>query len=81
MTVVTVYTLPACPGCVMTKRHLDKIGVPYTEVALDSEPGIRDAARELGLLSAPIVCANVDGEERFWEGFRPDSLDALAVTA
>lgn len=73
---VTVYTSPSCPACTLTKRHLDRIGVPYTEHAIDET--VRVCAEELGITSAPIVCANVDGVEvEPWGGFRPDRLNAL----
>ena len=34
---VTVYTKPACPSCVKTKRHLEKNGVEYTEAPIIPE--------------------------------------------
>lgn len=73
---VTVYTKPACPQCTTTKAHLDKLGIPFTEAAIDDQT--RAAAAELGITSAPIVCANVDGWEMSWGGFRPERLNELA---
>lgn len=78
---VTVYTAPACRGCIATKRHLDKIGVPYTEVAIDSDEQITAAAIELGLSIAPIVCVS-DGDEGYcFDGYRPDRLNELRGVA
>lgn len=62
--VVTVYTSTACRQCIATKQHLEKLGIPFTEAAIDDQT--RAAAVELGITSAPIVCVNVDGEESFW---------------
>jgi glutaredoxin-like protein NrdH len=78
--VVTVYTKPACPQCNATKQALDKIGIPYTVEAIDDQ--ILDAAAELDITNAPIVCASVDGVEVTpWGGFRPDRIKALAGAA
>lgn len=76
--IVTVYTAgSSCQACTLTKRHLTKIGVAFTEVPLDSDEGIRAAAIELGLSTAPIVCVQ-DGDEGYcFDGYRPDKLDAL----
>jgi glutaredoxin-like protein NrdH len=78
---VTVYTSLSCTGCTMTKRHLDKRGVSFTEVRIDSDPLILEAIQELGFTSAPVVCANVDGVELSWAGYRPDRLDSLVREA
>lgn len=89
--VVTVYTSSACPACTMTKRHLIRRGIPFTEVVLESDDGILAAAVELGLRQAPIVCVSTDplprvggdwaASEVFWDGYRPDRIDALAGVA
>lgn len=76
---VTVYTTDNCMGCVQTKRHLDRRGIPFTEVAIDDDT--RAAILSLGYTAAPVVCANVDGRERMWSGYRPDSIDDLARAA
>ncbi|MBU8834160.1 glutaredoxin family protein [Mycolicibacterium goodii] len=78
--VVTVYTKPACPQCTSTKKALDKLGIPYSEEPITDE--ILAAAEELGITSAPIVCASVDGVEVTpWGGFRPDSIKSLTAGA
>ena len=77
---VTIYTSgPSCMACKQTKRHLDRRGITYTEVAIDSDPGILEAIKGLGLTSAPVVVvATDDGGERSWDGYRPDRIDRLA---
>lgn len=67
---VTVYTKPACGGCIATKKHLDKLGIPYAVGSMDD---IRDLAIEQGILAAPVV--EVDGQ--LWGGYRPDRIAAL----
>lgn len=49
---VTVYSTPACQACTLTKRHLDRRGIPYTEQPLDGDNTA--AAVELGFTTAPI---------------------------
>lgn len=79
MIAVTVYTAgPSCMACTQTKRHLERRGIPYTEIAIESDDAIREAAIELGLSTAPIVCVQVDDEGYCFDGYRPDKLDQLA---
>lgn len=79
---VTVYTTgPACMSCNLTKRHLTRRGIRYTEVPIDSDDNIVAAISELGFKTAPVVCAaGGEGEEQSWDGYRPDRIDALART-
>ncbi len=76
--VVTVYTSPGCPGCVLTKRHLERRGVAFSEVNISDDPLNLDAIRELGFSSAPVVCASTADGELVWGGYRPDRIDMLA---
>jgi glutaredoxin-like protein NrdH len=78
--VVTVYTTLGCPGCTLTKAHMAKRGIAFTEVSIDDDT--RAAITFLGFTSAPVVCARTpEGREVTWAGYRPDSIDALVVTA
>ncbi|ATW61081.1 NrdH-like glutaredoxin [Mycobacterium phage Andies] len=79
--VVTVYTKDDCQGCTLTKKHLEKLGIAYTEVPVDSDPGIRAAIEELGYSTAPVVCASTDEGELHWGGFRYDRIKALKAVA
>lgn len=42
MSKILVYTANLCPYCTMAKRLLDKKGVSYTEINVDSQPGLRE---------------------------------------
>lgn len=78
---ITVYTLPVCVQCGMTKRRLDAKELPYDVVDLTQDEASADRFRELGLLQAPIVEVAVDGETPVvFSGFRPDLIDELATT-
>ncbi len=39
---ILIYTSNLCPYCTMAKRLLDKKGASYTEVNVDSKPGLRE---------------------------------------
>lgn len=39
---ILIYTTKICPYCIMAKRLLDKKGVSYTEINVDSKPGLRE---------------------------------------
>ncbi|OIN79993.1 glutaredoxin family protein [Mycobacterium malmoense] len=80
-TTVTVYTAgPACMACTQTKRHLERRGIPYTEIPINeniASAGIRAAIAELGFSTAPVVCVSTHSGEQAWDGYRPDRIDAL----
>lgn len=79
--IVTVYTTRACMACTQTKRHLDRRGISYTEVAIDSDDNILAAINYLGFTTAPVVLAATGRREQSWGGYRPDRIDALAVAS
>lgn len=76
----TVYTLPACVQCDMTKRQFTKLGVPFKVVDLSSEAGAeaRERFKAEGLLGAPVVETR-DGVR--WNQFRPEKIKAAAVAS
>ncbi len=71
---ITVFTLPNCVQCTMTKKKLDAKQVPYDTVDLTADHAAAERIRALGYLAAPVVIA---GDEH-WSGFRPDRIAALA---
>lgn len=73
---ITVYTLPICPQCNLTKRWLDRAGATYTAIDLSTSPDDAAAVTELGYKQAPvIVVSNGDPEtDIHWTGFNPDFL-------
>lgn len=73
---VTVFTLPNCMQCTMTKRALEKAGVPFDVVDLAADDRAMSLVKELGYQSAPVV---VDGDSH-WSGFRPDKIESSALT-
>ncbi len=38
---IIIYTASLCPYCTMAKKLFDKKGVTYSEINVDSEPGLR----------------------------------------
>lgn len=78
---VTVYSQPGCMACVQTKRHLDRRGVAYAEVELSFAPQAKAALAFMGVSSLPGVCVSTPNGDQVWGGYRPDRLDALAVSA
>ena len=81
MLTVTVYsTGPSCMRCTMTKKELDKRGVPFVEVDVRENPNAREyITEERGYSEAP-VCVVEDGTEQdHWSGFRPDMIRRVAT--
>lgn len=77
---VTVYTTPACPQCMTTKRWLDKRGVTYNTVDLSQSPDDMDAVKALGYSAAPVVVIG-GSYDVHWSGFRPDMLAEHTMAA
>ena len=76
---VNVYTKPACPSCVKTKRHLEKNGIEYTEAPIT--PAIMDFATARDFKQAPIVSVYRTGDTietaEAWCGYQPEKIDTL----
>lgn len=65
---VTVYTLPECIQCELTKRAFDRRGVEYDEVPLTDQ--LVQDLKSRGYLSAPIVVT----PDLSWYGLKPDLI-------
>ena len=72
---VTVYTKDNCVQCEATKRHLDKLEIPYSTINITNDIGALDKLISLGYRSAPVVVTDDDS----WAGYVPDKLDKLAI--
>ena len=70
---VTVYTKPSCVQCTMTKKQLDKLGIPHETIDITADPEAHAFVTGLGYSAAPVVVAGED----HWSGFRPDRLKGL----
>jgi glutaredoxin-like protein NrdH len=73
-TPLTVYKLPSCMQCTMTKGALGNASVPYVDAAFKNDQAEAERFRTLGFLRARIV---VDGPE-IWSGCRTDRLRSAA---
>ena len=73
MTVI-VFTKNNCVQCEATKRHLDKLDVPYDTVNITNDIAALDRLISLGYRSAPVVVTDDDS----WAGYNPDKLNGLA---
>ena len=71
---VTVYTKDSCVQCEATKRHLDKLDIPYETINITQDVGALDKLISLGYRSAPVVVTDNDS----WAGYVPDKIDKLA---
>jgi len=77
---VVVYTAYWCRECREAKRFLDKHGIPYTEVDIESTPGAADEVlRHVGKRAIPQYV--IDGKwvqpYRPGEGFLYDEMSEL----
>lgn len=70
---ITVFTLPNCVQCDMTKKTMDKLGIKYEVQSLADQPLILEGFKAQGLMSAPIVTTDT----KAWSGFRLDKIKSL----
>lgn len=70
---VTVYTLPVCVQCDMTKRQLTKFGIEFTEVPLTDE--LANEFKAKGFMAAPIVTTDI----KTWSGFKFAHIKSLSA--
>lgn len=75
MSVVTVWTKPACQQCRMVKFRLEAAGVAYVEQDLTAPEHAKDLEhfRGLGFASAPIT----EYGSLAFPGFMPSELDRV----
>lgn len=74
MSLITVYTKPACVQCAATFKALDKQGIAYQKIDITQDLEAREYVMSLGYLGAPVVYASPTVH---WSGFRPDRLARL----
>ena len=74
--IVRVYSKPNCGQCAATIRKLDLLGVEHV-VEDATDPQTLAALKELGHLSAPVVCVGVSNDD-MWSGYRPDRIEEIA---
>jgi glutaredoxin-like protein NrdH len=71
---VTVWSTPNCVQCMMTKKEMDRLGIPYDAMDLTEHPDKLEEFKALGLLQAPIVETDI----KRWSGFRREKILSLA---
>ena len=74
--IVRVYSKPNCGQCAATIRKLDLLDVEYV-IEDATDPQTLAALKELGYLSAPVVCVGVSNDA-MWSGYRPDRIEEIA---
>lgn len=76
---VTVYSKPGCAPCKATKRRLQKLRVPFTDVDTSRDAVARERVQELGYTSVPVVevVGGIWETSHHWQGYRPEKLDNL----
>jgi glutaredoxin-like protein NrdH len=70
---VTVYTMPDCVQCEMTKKVLTRDGVEFSTVDISTNSEAYELITSLGYKQAPVVIAG----ENHWSGFRIDKIASL----
>ena len=78
---VTIYTTgPSCMRCTMTKKSLDKAGVPFVEIDVRDNPNAREYITEdLGYSEAPVCIVEDGSGQDHWSGFRPEHIKRIAA--
>lgn len=78
---IRIYTANLCPYCTMAKRLLDKKGASYSEINVDSQPGLRQKlAEETRRRTVPQIFIgdlHVGGFDDLYALEKSNQLDAL----
>lgn len=78
---VILYTTPNCQPCRATKRWLGNNSIEYEEHDLVAEDSALPWLKAQGFHSAPVLFVTFDnGNQKSWEGFRPDLLGELCAS-
>lgn len=70
---ITVYTKTNCVQCTATTRALDKHGLTYDIIDVETDAEALAHIKSLGYMQAPVIITDTD----HWSGFRPDKIGAL----
>lgn len=70
---ITIWTLPNCVQCMMTKKEFDKRGIRYEEMQLENHPEMVEQFKQENLIAAPIVVTDT----KKWSGFRLEKIKSL----
>lgn len=74
---IIIYTKSNCVQCDTTKNALDRCGMTYQLINLDTEPEALGELKALGYRQVPVVMTPDDS----WSGFRPDKIASLRHSA
>jgi glutaredoxin len=77
---VLVYSAPWCPDCRTAKRFLEKHGIPYIEVNIESTPdAVAEVIRRTGKRAIPQFVINGEWVQPYrpGEGFLYEEMKAL----
>lgn len=72
---VTVYTMPSCQPCRMTKKKLDAAGTIYTEVDVTKDPAALAFVKGLGYTGAPVVYVSTEAGDEHWYGLNVAQIE------
>jgi glutaredoxin 3 len=80
---ILIYTTAICPYCVMAKKLLDRKGAAYTEINIDSQPGLRqeliEKTKRRTVPQIFIGALHVGGFDELYALESKKQLDALLV--
>lgn len=73
---VIMYSKPGCQACNATKRHLDRIGLPFTEIDVMADHRAAQRLRDMGSLELPRVeVTGFPSLRESWTGYRPTKIE------
>ena len=79
---ITLYIKNNCRQCTQTKKTLDKMGLSYQTVNVETDTEAYDyVVNRLGYKAAPVVVVIDDDEQTAvsWAGFNPEMIAATFV--
>lgn len=74
---ITMYTTPTCPDCLVTKKHLDRLGLEYQEIDISADESAAEYVMSVngGRRSVPTLV--VAGQATSLSRFERSRFDAF----
>lgn len=76
---VEIFTKNGCPQCRMSKKVMNEHHIKYIEHNVSEHPEYIETVKNMGYRTLPVI--KIKNTNEIWNGFRPDRINAIAMTS
>lgn len=76
---VEIFTKNGCPQCRLSKKLMNEHHIKYIEHNVSEHPEYIEIVKNMGYRALPVI--KIKKTNEIWTGFRPDRINAMAMTA